>query len=351
MVATWRGKPQSIDELATATEDLSPAAIALARSWSTWAAPRGYRVILSDSGRVVLVFSRTYRRRAGGKKEDNTVERFLRSVERTIAEVDQLIPREAVAGRDQPVVVVGARCEDYADGDRGSGGAARVAARMGQDRRAGSERFHSGEPAGGRLGRGPSPTLRSGTPRTSWVHRVATELILRHADLLPTWLQIGLVWHVEDRVMRSIYCFPYRTEFVSIYDHTDWHTALMQMFKRRAKQPMELTEVAEWNLREGYQKERGYLAFGVGRYLAEFAPDSIAPALAELSALIGEKRKIKTGEYSWRTDPDYRLPIDEQLAVLRKHAGDGLLTSVTTFFRKGKRYRPASARSRSRRSR
>jgi hypothetical protein len=190
------------------------------------------------------------------------------------------------------------------------------------------------------------PQTEEWNPESELVHRVACELLLRHAALLPAWLQLGLTWHVEERVMRSIYCFPYQTGFVSIYDHTDWHTALIQMFKTRKRSPFELEEAAIWNPRDGFDKTRAYLVFGVARYLADYAPESIAPLLRDLDAQITEKRKVPTGEHTWDTDPDYQLPVQDQLAAIEKHAGQDFLAQTSQFFTKGKRYRPPRERER-----
>ena len=144
--------------------------------------------------------------------------------------------------------------------------------------------------------------------------------------------------------MDSIYCLPHRSGFVSAYDHTDWDRNLMQKFKRRRRTPLELQEVAEWNPRERFDMEKAQIAFGITRYLADHAPESIPPLLRELDEQIFEKRKVPTGEYTWIADTNYRLPISEQLALFEKHAGETFLTEVTRFFIEGKTYRPGRKR-------
>ena len=52
-VATWRGESQA----AAAIEATAPKAAACVRSWFPWAEPRGYRLILSDDARVLLLLA------------------------------------------------------------------------------------------------------------------------------------------------------------------------------------------------------------------------------------------------------------------------------------------------------
>lgn len=339
-VATWRGEVRTMDMLVQ-EQNLGPEPIRAVQAWAPWALPREYRIVLSDTGRVALVLSPTYQRRAGGRKEDNTVQRFLASVERTIAEVDRLIPPGAAAGeRPKSVVVIGARLADY--GDVLGAITAQNEALRGWMREALLARSGCllSDPLVGVWIEDPADT-EEWNPESELIHRVACELVLRHAPNLPAWLQQGLAWHVEERVMRSIYCFPYRTGFVSVFDHTDWDKALVQMFKKRKKSPLRLEEVAGWNPREGkFEKAGGYLSFGVARYLADCVPDCVSQLLREFDEQITEKRKVSTGEFTWDIDPRYRLPIPDQLAIFEKHAGEDFLERATDFFVKGSKHQP-----------
>ncbi len=342
-VVTWRGKPRSIAAMAAAA-DLGPDAVRAVEAWGPWAAARGYRLVLDEAARVVLVLSPTYARRAQGRKEDNTVERFVASVARTLAEFDRLVPPARLAADPpQAVVVIGVQQEHYR---------AVVDAIAARDERlrewaAGAGPtlvgFTLSEPLVGVWIEDPTST-EEWNPENELVHRVAAELIAQHAANLPRWLQVGLAWHIEERVMRSVYCFPYRAGFVSIYDHTDWDRPLMQKFKTRAEQPLELDEVASWDPRGGFDEQRAYLAFGIARFLADHETGGVPALLVDLHPQISEKSKVATGEFTWTTDPDYRLPLSDQLAALEKHGGAGFLTRVTDFFIQGKRYRPGAKR-------
>ncbi len=338
-VATWRGEPRTMESLAQ-QQCLGAEPIRAVQTWTSWATERDYRLVLSETGRVMLVLSPTYKRRAQGKKEDNTVERFLESVEKTIAEVDRLIPPHLAAKeRSRTVVVIGARQKNFADvvvAIVTQNEALREWAQEAALARAGCI---LSDPLVGVWIEDP-PNTEEWNPESELIHRVACELILRHSPNLPAWLQLGLTWHVEERVMRSIYCFPYRTGFVSIYDHSDWHTALRQMFKKRDESPLRLEEVARWNPRAGFDMDDAYRVFGVARYLADYAPECLGPLLRELDEQITKKRKVQTGEFTWEIDTNYRLPIPEQLAVIEKHVGEDFLEQATIFFMKGKKYRP-----------
>jgi hypothetical protein len=342
-VVTWRERDRAIESL-TAEQDLGTEAIAAAKTWATWAAERDYRLVLTDDGSVLLVFSKTYARRQGRLKDDRVMLQFLSSVEKTIAEVDRLIPPALIPGaRSKTVVVVGVRQEHYAD-------VLEAVATQHEPLRdwasaAASNRsgFVLSEPLVAVWIEDP-PGMEEWRRENEVVHRAAAELLAQYAPHLPDWLQVGVAWHIEERVMDSIYCLPYRTGFVSIYEHTDWDRNLSQMFRRRRRTPLDLQEVAEWIPRQGYDQDKANMAFGIGRYLADHVTESLPPILRELNEQITEKRKVSTGEFTWNIDTNYRLPIPEQLALLQKHAGETFLTEVTRFFIEGKNFRPRSKR-------
>ncbi len=338
-IVTWREDQRAIESL-TAEEGLGPGPIAAVNTWASWAAERDYRLVLTDDGSVLLVFSETYARRQRGRREDSTMLRFLSSVEKTIAEVDRLIPPAVIPdAQSKTIVVIGVRQEHYPDVLEAVATQHETLREWTSAAALSRSGFMLGEPLVAVWIEDP-PGMEEWNRENEVVHRVAAELLARYAPNLPKWLQVGVGWHIEDRVMDSIYCLPYRTGFVSVYDHTDWDRNLMQLFKRRRRTPLELQEVAEWIPREGYDRDKAYIAFGISRYLADHAPESLPPILRELNEQITEKRKVPTGEYTWIVDTNYSLPIPEQLAFFEKHAGETFLTEVTRFFIEGKGYRP-----------
>lgn len=342
-VVTWRERDRAIESLA-AEQGLGAEPSAAAKMWAKWAAERDYRLVLTDDGRVLLVFSRTYARRQGRLRDNRVMLEFLSSVEKTIAEVDRLLPAAVIPGaRSKTIVVVGVRQEHYADVLEAVATQHEPLRDWAANAASNRSGFMLSEPLVAVWIEDP-PGMDEWRRENEIVHRAAAELLAQYAPQLPDWLRAGVAWHIEERVMDSIYCLPYRTGFVSISEHTDWDRNLSQKFRRRLRTPLELHEVAEWRPREGYDRDKANIAFGISRYLADHATESLPPILRELSEQITEKRKVPTGENTWNIDTNYTLPIPEQLALLEKHAGETFLTEVTRFFIEGKNFRPGSKR-------
>lgn len=329
---TWRGEPIALDALATA----APHAVDTVRAWLPFAARCGYRLVMSDDGRFVLGLSATFERRKPNR-EIGEVEALLALLRSTAAVTDRFLP--APAADAPPAVIVGARTEHYAELLAHVASLdARLAAWA-----AGAGRAVAGyvlsEPRIAAWIEDPSG-VDEWHPHNELVHRAAQLAIRGHARNLPDWLLLGLAWHVEDTVRESIWCFPFRSGFVSVDSHADWGLWLANEFKksrrRKADKPavLGIDEFAAWRSDEAearFDAGTAYVSFGVARFLAEQHTEHLAGLLKALDARIEEGRKVWVSAHEWTTDPKWRVPAAEQLAML---AGDdaGFLADVTAFF-------------------
>ncbi len=308
----------------------------VARSWQQFVADTGYRVLLSDDRRVLLLLSDTYAPRKD-HKENHEVEVMRELLAQSAEVVGRFLPEpdpNAV-----PAVVVCVRSSDY---PRLLDHVAKM-----DDRIAEWAQSAAGTVCGFTLS---SPLVAGWIedpegvtewhPYNELVHRTAQLLIRQRYPRLPQWLLLGLAWHVEDTVRASVYCFPYRSGFVSAMSHADWGLWLANNFKRsrrkKADAPLTLQfeEFADWNPRKaGFDPTTAYLAFGVARFLAVEHPDEVDPVLKQLADAMRDGSRQVISDTEWREDPNYQVPIDDQRAVLEA-VDPKLCEHVTRFFQR-----------------
>lgn len=333
-IVTWRGEDRSLDAV---TSDVA-AASAIVKAWLPFASENGCRLVLSDDARVLLVLCDSYARR-GDKKENNDVDVMRGLLRSTCAATDRVIP--PVAGAE-PVVVLGVRAASY---PKLLDHVAKVDPRLkawASSAGAAVNGFVLSEPLVGAWVDDP-PGVDEWHAHNEVVHRTAQLLVRRRAPQLPSWFLLGLAWHVEDTVQGSVYCFPYRSGFVSACEHTDWGLTLANNFKpgRRKKDGKEpvlsIQEFADWSPggADDFTGGRAYVAFGVARYLAHEKTTAVQDLAAKFTAAIEKGSKVWTSATEWKVVPDYKVPVAEQLAMLSAVEAD-LLTKVTDYFQKKK---------------
>ena len=333
-IVTWRGEDRAL----AAVSDSIAAALPAVRAWSTFASENGCRLVLSDDARVLLVLCDSYARR-GGKKENNDVEVMRALMRNTCAVTDKFL---APALGAEPIVVLGVRAATYP----------KLLAHLTKvDPRLESWASSAGASVNGFVLSEPlvaawiedPPGVDEWHAHNELVHRTAQLLIRRQSPQLPSWFLLGLAWHVEDTVQDSIYCFPYRSGFVSAGEHSDWGLTLANSFKpaRRKKDGkdavLSVQEFADWSPGGGddFTAGRAYVAFGVARYLAHEKPTAVQDLAAKFSAAIAKGSKVWTSATEWKVVPNYQVPAAEQLKMLNAVESD-LLAKVTEYFQKKK---------------
>ena len=368
----WRGELCSLARLRE--ERAATAAADLAARWIPFARALGYRLVLSEDTHVLLCLSDTYAR-TRQDREHREVGVMLGLVRDTAAVVG---PFTSAAAMQRSVVTIGAH--EQPSGATPSSGAAppsngapprsaatpppvaivccrhrdypRLLAHVATlDERLRPWAASAARSVCGFILSDPliaawiedAPGVDEWHPHNELVHRTAQLLVRGRAPALPSWLLLGLAWHVEDTVRECIYCFPHRAGFVSAAAHTDWGLWLANHFKkerrRKAKLPTVLTaeEFVGWRPEsdEEFESGKAYLAFGVARWLMCEHPDAVLPFAVELSAAAERGRRTWISATEWRTDPDYQVPVAAQLAALHRLDGQAL-GRITEWFRKKK---------------
>lgn len=177
-------------------------------------------------------------------------------------------------------------------------------------------------------------------PDNELVNRLAQLLVLRRFGREPHWLVQGFAWHVEERVCGAIYCFPHRTGFVGIGEHSGWDKSLARRFKALPEKPVEAEDFALWR-RGSYDEETAHLSWGLVSFLIHDHPEQL-PAFAEaLRRFRDEHNRVPREAGGWERDPAYEVPPGEQARLLRESFGEKVLLEAAYYFRTGM---PAAAK-------
>jgi len=304
----FKGREYAVDELPA---EAGRAAAEAAARWEPWAAAHGYTAALNADGRVLLLTDQS------GRRLKDELER----VEHTVALVDRLAPRSGTLG---PMATGGAVEEAGAPRDsswsrqwtddgpgletetvvvlRAVDGESYVAA---LDQIAGEHAYMRGWAAGAKQLSGfvlerplCAAFLVDGAGSEEWdarnelVHRLAQLLISRRFGQQPYWLKTGIAWQVEYEALASLYCFPYRDEFVYASEHGDWETDLRSAHKE--VKTLEMAALTDWE-RGTYEPERARRAFGLARFVALHHPEAMSRILEDLRALRDERGVVARG--------------------------------------------------------
>ncbi|MGE0142354.1 MAG: hypothetical protein AB7I19_03765 [Planctomycetota bacterium] len=331
---TWRGKPMSAELLAEAPESVRQSVAA----WSQFTAATGGRMVLSEDCHTLLVLSAAHLRKQE-HKELREVDSRVRMLDQTSAIGEVALPRWTAAA--VPAVLVGVRSAHYrALLDHVAALDPRLA-----DWAASAARHVAGfvltEPLVGAWIEDPQG-VEEWQPDNEMVHRAMQLQVRGRVGDLPAWLTLGMAWHAEDMVCRSIYCFPYRDGFVSVGTHSDWGLWLANEFKkgkRKSKgQPERITleEFAMWQpgVSTGeFDATKAFLAFGFARFLLSEHGPRLAPVLVSIREEQERGRVTWISANEWTTNPGYQLPVADQLRLLSGLDPD-LLDAATEFLRK-----------------
>lgn len=171
------------------------------------------------------------------------------------------------------------------------------------------------------------------SPDHELVNRIAQLLTLRRFGQVPFWLAQGIAWEAEIAFDGSLYCFPYREEFVGIGEHTGWPSELRLQFKERAGSPVQLSEVAGWK-RGTFDAPAAHIAWGTVHFLAAVEPAKLGSLLTELHTIHDRDARKKTGANTWERDIDYEIPAAKQQEVFVKLLGKDFFKELTAWFRK-----------------
>jgi len=355
----WRDDAHSVVELPS---ELGAGPRAALETWAPWAADRGYRIELSDDGRVLLLVRSRKRPRAELELVEDATKLF-----------DSILPapprREDGSPAPQPedgsdplalrtgpgeawtwirngsppdtdtIVLVQARNqEDYETVvDLVVAAQPYLASWAASGKRASG--FVLERPLCGVWLDG-AADLEEYDAKNELVHRLARLLTLRRFGRQPWWLTLGLAWHFELELRGGVYCFPYRSGFVGRNEHTGWPSQL----KRVAKDPgIDITALARWKRGE-WDDERAILAWGFTLDLIRRHERALPMILEDFRVLQNLRGIERRTDGSWSVVVGYEPSAEDQEETMRWFLGDDFETDTSKALAKGKRYRPGRGR-------
>ena len=171
-------------------------------------------------------------------------------------------------------------------------------------------------------------------PEHELVHRVAQALCLRRFGQVPYWLQTAVGWEAEIALDGTLYCFPYRDEFVFATEHGGWHHDLKNEFKERPDRDLNIGEVALWT-RGKFDAKCARKAWGFLHYAAGAAKGKLSPLFTDLARFRSAHDRRETGPNAWERIPGYEIPPHEQERMLKAHLGEDVFEAASKAFRKG----------------
>ena len=179
-----------------------------------------------------------------------------------------------------------------------------------------------------------APDVKEWNPKNELANRTAQIALFERFGRLPNWLMQGLSWNVEMSVCGSIYCFPFRSGFVARKEHKSWTEQLKALFAAPAlgSKPRQLTidDLAGWK-RSTYVNDRALLAWGAASFLAKRHAVALPLILEDLHAIREQDSKLTKPDGSWKLNPDYEVPAEKQLEILKLRASDDFIDALQRF--------------------
>jgi len=165
------------------------------------------------------------------------------------------------------------------------------------------------------------------------VNRLTQLCITRDFGPLPRWATLGAAWYTELDLLGSVYCFPYRNEFVGVGEHAGWENILQRTFSKRKDEPLRIDELA--SCRKEFDSSCAGLSWGATAFLMSYYPGTLPSLLDDLR----EKKEEEWPPGVMIPEGEVMVEAGDQLDILRKHTRQDVLEQISEFFRKGDRYR------------
>lgn len=169
-------------------------------------------------------------------------------------------------------------------------------------------------------------------------NRLTRLLTIERFGRQPHWLSQGLAWHVELTVCKDVYCFPFRTGFISKKEHKTWPRRLTDLMSARGETPVVANDLFGWQ-RNTWSAESAALAWGAVAMLAKHYEEEFPKALDAFRALRIKDGRQTQSDGSWTVIPDYEIPAEQAIEILDRELGVDFLAELDRYARKPKTYR------------
>jgi hypothetical protein len=134
---------------------------------------------------------------------------------------------------------------------------------------------------------------------------------------------------MELALLRAVYVFPWRDEFVWATEHTGWHGIVKERYARKRLAP---ADFMGWR-RGRYLEPEAKASWATCEYLLAKEQPKLPELLDHLRVFREEHGRIHDDPSSWRRDLDYEIPTADQHALFTQVLGEGWLDRASIFFR------------------
>jgi hypothetical protein len=170
------------------------------------------------------------------------------------------------------------------------------------------------------------------------VNRLARLLTIERFGRQPHWLAQGIAWHIEQKVCKDVYCFPYRNGFVSRKEHKSWSKRLPLVMAARGDRALSATDLHGWT-RDSWNADSAVLASGAVDMLAKHYSAELPKVLDAFMGLRNKDGRTTEADGSWQVIPNYEIPADQEQQILNESLGHNFLEQFERYARAPKRYR------------
>ncbi len=182
------------------------------------------------------------------------------------------------------------------------------------------------------------PSSEVWNPENELVNRLARMLVIERYGRLPYWLSQGFAWELELRVCRDVYCFPFRSGFVSKKEHRSWPSRLTAAMAARGETAITVEALSGWP-RNTWNEDLAVLSWGAAAMLAKHYDEELPRVLSAYARLRSEEGRTTEPDGSWQLIPDYEIPAEKELEILNRELGVDFEAELTRFARRPKSYR------------
>ncbi len=179
-----------------------------------------------------------------------------------------------------------------------------------------------------------APVNEEWDPQNELVNRLAQLCVIDRGGQPPYWMLAGLAWNVEFDVRGTIYCFPYRDEFVGIGEHGGWSAFLENYYGDRERQTPSMREIGALQ-RGTYVDPAAGHAWGTLRWILREHEDRLGPILSDLDERLRKDGIEVREDGTWKTLKGWEVPQATQLEILKRHLGGDFLERLGKAFREG----------------
>jgi hypothetical protein len=133
---------------------------------------------------------------------------------------------------------------------------------------------------------------------------------------------------------KSVYCFPYRAEFVGIGEHGGWDKSL-KSYAEAVKEPqLSISDLAA--LQRGSWNDRGAkFGWGVAHFLDQFAAPKLPALFGDLRRAWDQGSRRDVGGGKWERIPEFEVAPRDQAQIFTQHLGETFFADFTRFARNG----------------